>query len=106
MDTQRTKTIFSRLLAGAMALLTLSTAAFAADSTWWNDAWTTRKQITIDTTAAAGNITEPIGGATVLLRFSEGNWPTGAKPDFSDLRFVADDDKTLLPFHIDRKSVV
>ena len=105
MDTQRTKTIFSRLLASAMALLTLSTAAFAADSTWWNDAWTTRKQITIDTTAAAGNITEPIGGATVLLRFSEGNWPTGAKPDFSDLRFVADDDKTLLPFHIEKLNV-
>ena len=95
----RTKTLFPKLL---IALFTLCASAFAEKQTWWNEAWTTRKQITIDTSAAAGNVTEPIGGATVLLRLFEGNWPTGAKEDLSDLRFVAEDDKTVLPFHVEK----
>ena len=95
----RTKTLFPQLL---IALLALCASAFAEKQTWWNEEWTTRKAITIDTSAAAGNVTEPIGGATVLLRLFEGNWPLGAKEDLSDLRFVAEDDKTVLPFHVEK----
>ena len=85
-----------------LVLLTLCTSALAESQTWWNDAWTTRKSITIDTTAAAGNVTDAIGGSTVLLRLFDGNWPTGAKEDLSDVRFVAADDKTALPFHVEK----
>ncbi len=106
MDTQRTKTLFSILLAAASLLLMLVCTTLAeekkASQTWWKDEFTQRKPITIDTTAAAGNISEPIGGATVLLRFFEGNWPLGAKDDLSDLRFVAEDDKTALASHIEK----
>ncbi|MEI9898607.1 MAG: DUF2341 domain-containing protein [Chthoniobacter sp.] len=41
--------------------------------------------------------------AVVLVRLHEGNFQFGsARDDASDLRFVAADDKTLLPFHIEK----
>jgi biopolymer transport protein ExbB len=84
-----------------VAILLLCASSRAAD-TWWNEAWKSRKKITIDTTQAAGNISEPIGGATILLRLYEANYPATAKEDLGDLRFVAADDKTVLPHHIEK----
>jgi biopolymer transport protein ExbB len=73
---------------------------------WWNPEWTIRKKITVDTTAAGGNITEPVGAATaVLLRLSDNNFQFDAESahdDGSGLRFVADDDKTVLPYQIEK----
>jgi biopolymer transport protein ExbB len=83
------------------ALLAFCTCAQAKDK-WWDAAWSARRSITIDTTTTGANITEPIGGATVLLRFFDANYPSGAKDDLSDLRFVATDGKTLLPFHVEK----
>ena len=92
------------LLRSILTLLAifLLCATSAAGDTWWNEAWKTRKKITVDTTQSAGNISEPIGGSTVLLRLYEGNYPTTAKEDLSDLRFVTADDKTVLPHHIEK----
>ena len=70
---------------------------------WWNEEWTGRKPIRIDTSAAGASITDPIGSAPVLLRLHAGNYKFElAKEDGSDLRFVAGDDRTPLPFQIEK----
>jgi biopolymer transport protein ExbB len=49
------------------------------------------------------SIDEPIGTATILVRLHDGNYQFAAgKPDGSDIRFVAADDKSPLAFHIER----
>jgi biopolymer transport protein ExbB len=69
--------------------------------TWWDKKWTVRKQITVDTSAAA--IADPIGRAAVLVRLHDGTFQfLAAKDDGGDIRFVAVDDKTLLPYHVER----
>ena len=84
---------------GIVAALSLSSPA----SAWWNDDWQLRKKITIDASASGANITDPIGGAAVLLRLHVGNFRFGAaKEDGGDLRFIAADDKTPLKFHIEK----
>jgi biopolymer transport protein ExbB len=71
--------------------------------TWWDKQWTMRKQITIDTSAAGVAISEPIGKAAVLVRLYDGNFQfLSAKDDGGDIRFVASDDKTPLPYHVER----
>ncbi|HWV51684.1 DUF2341 domain-containing protein [Pseudorhodoplanes sp.] len=62
-----------------------------------------RKQITVDTSSTGANITDPIGSVPLLLRLHVGNFRfASAKPDGSDLRFVAGDDKTPLKHHIEK----
>ncbi len=69
----------------------------------WDEKFIVRKKITLDTSATGTPIAEPIGGATVLVRLHDGNFVfESAKEDGSDLRFLAADDKTLLPFHIEK----
>ena len=103
MDIARNKTaIFTRTLLGIAALLAFCTSAFAGE-TWWDKAWTSRKKITVDASASGANITEPIGGAVVLLRLYDATFNLGlAKDDLGDLRFVAEDDKTVLPHHVEK----
>ena len=68
---------------------------------WWNSEWTLRKQITLD--PAAAGITDSTGPVPVLVRLSDGNFKfSSAQSDGSDLRFIADDDKTPLAFHIEK----
>ena len=76
----------------------------AVSQAWWNNDWNYRKEITLDLSPAGANITESISDFPVLLRLHSGNFPyfTDAKPDGSDLRIVAGDDKTPLQFHIER----
>lgn len=70
---------------------------------WWDGDWPLRKLITVDTTATGVPISEPIGSAPVLLRLHDGDFRFSyAKPDGTDLRFVAADDKTLLAYHIEK----
>ncbi len=78
--------------------------AISADAgAWWNEQWTVRKKITLDTTAAGGAISEPVGTATVLVRLYEGNFQFGtARDDGSDIRFIAADDKTPLKYHVEK----
>jgi biopolymer transport protein ExbB len=68
---------------------------------WWDEAWTLHKKITLDTQASG--VTVDTVMVPVLVRLSSGNFDfLSAKEDGSDIRFVAEDDKTLLPFHIER----
>ncbi len=95
----KTNRIFFSLL---VALLGSSLFANAADD-WWNREWTARKPITIDTGKTGVEITEPAGTALVLLRLHQGNFNFGAaREDGGDLRFVAEDGKTLLDHQIEK----
>lgn len=86
-----------RLLILALCALLLPLSANA----WWDAAWTERKKITLDT-AAAGIATELVE-VPVLLRLSTGSFDFLAiNPDGSDIRFVAEDDQTVLPHRIER----
>jgi biopolymer transport protein ExbB len=87
------------VLALMAGLLLLPVAARA----WWNEEWTARTPIKIDTSATGANVTDPIGDAPVLVRLHAGNFKfDAAKEDGSDLRFVLGDDKTPLGFHMER----
>ena len=92
---------FPRPILFLLVLVATCGAAGAKDK-WWDDAWTARKSITVDASPTGANITEPIGGATVLIRLFQANYPSTAKEDLSDLRFVTEDNKTLLPFHVEK----
>jgi biopolymer transport protein ExbB len=92
----------SRVFLAAACAAVLALAPRAARA-WWNDEWKGRKQFTIDTSAAGGNVTQPIGATTLLVRLHVGNFKfDAAKEDGSDLRFVAADDKTPLKHHVEK----
>jgi biopolymer transport protein ExbB len=91
-----------RLLLVGLSLLALASTA-SASSSWWNGEWTLRKKIVLDTGATGAGLTEAVEGAPVLIRLFDANFRfANAQPDGSDLRFVADDGKTLLPYHIEK----
>jgi len=91
---------FSSGLAGLAAAAT-SGAGEAAP--WWDQEWTIRKQVTIEGGSGGAGLSEPVTDPAVLVRLVEGDYSFGlAKEDGSDLRFVAADGKTLLPFHLER----
>jgi biopolymer transport protein ExbB len=70
---------------------------------WWNDQWTLRKKISIDTGPSGASVSDPIGTMPVLVRLHVGNFRFGsAKEDGGDLRFVASDDKTPLKHHVEK----
>lgn len=71
---------------------------------WWNDEWNFRKEITLDLSGSGANITGSPADVPVLLRLHLGNFGYFAdtKPDGSDLRLVAGDEKTPLKFHVER----
>jgi biopolymer transport protein ExbB len=81
-------------------LLLLPSLCFA----WWNDEWNFRKEISLDLTSAGGDIAATATDVPVLLRLSLANFQYfgDVKPDGSDLRVVAGDDKTPLKFHVER----
>jgi biopolymer transport protein ExbB len=82
-----------------LSVLSLPCAALA----WWNDEWTIRKKITLDTTPTGSAIADPIGTTALLIRLHDGDFQfANAKDDGGDIRFVAEDDKTLLPYHIEK----
>lgn len=100
-------TTFLRLPAMLAVILTFLPVAGSAagggggkpEGPWWDTAWTARKSLEVKP-ADAGR---PEGAATVLVRLHEGNFPfTSLKEDGSDLRVLADDHKTELPFHLER----
>ena len=69
----------------------------------WNADWTKRVRINLNTTADGLPLNGAVDAMPVLVRLHTGNFPfVDAKPDGSDLRFVAADDKTPLKFHIEK----
>ena len=70
---------------------------------WWNDDWTARKAITLNTASDGADLKEGLANVPVLVRLHTGNFDfTGVKADGADLRFIAEDDKTPLKFHIEK----
>jgi biopolymer transport protein ExbB len=86
----------------AVLIFSLAANATAAEG-WWNKAWTARKPVTVDTGKTGFSMADPAGTALVLLRLHQGNFNFGAaREDGSDLRFVAEDGKTLLDHQIEK----
>ena len=86
-----------------LTLLALWSLVAPAAQARWDESFTLRKKVTLDTTASGTPIATAIGPATVLVRLHDGNFQfESAKEDGSDLRFIADDDRTPLAFHIEK----
>lgn len=75
-----------------------------AAQAWWHDDWAFRKQLSIDTSPAAGDIAGSVTETQILVRLHTGNFAyfLDVKPNGEDLRFVDGDDKTPLKYHIER----
>ncbi|MEX1118764.1 MAG: DUF2341 domain-containing protein, partial [Terrimicrobiaceae bacterium] len=86
-----------------LVAMVFSISSATAASSWWDKEWSGRKPFTVDTTTEGGAIKDEIGNTVVLLRLHQGNFPFEAsREDGSDLRFVSGDDKTPLPFHVEK----
>jgi biopolymer transport protein ExbB len=82
-----------------LSLLALPAIAQA----WWNKDWTQRTQVTLNTSAQGVPTQQVTNGLAVPVRLHSGNFDfVGAKPDGSDLRVIAADDKTPLKFWVER----
>lgn len=69
----------------------------------WNADWAARKKISIN----AQGLSEPVSNAQVVVRLHSGNFDfTSVNVDGSDLRFVAQDDKTELKYYIEKFDAV
>ena len=65
--------------------------------------WKQRAKISLNTSAEGVPIAGAVGSVPILIRLHTGNFAfPDAKPDGTDLRFVAADDKTALKFHIEK----
>lgn len=70
---------------------------------WWNKDWKERTEVELNTSPAGVETKEAVSSLAVPLRLHTGNFDfLAAKPDGSDLRVLAGDDKTPLKFWIER----
>lgn len=90
----------------AMAvLMVLMLSALAAPSAhaWWDAKWQQRMKIQFNTTTEGANLKENLSDVPVLVRLHAGNFSfSSSKADGSDLRFVGNDDKAPLKYHIEK----
>ena len=69
----------------------------------WNAEWPNRQKISIN----AAGITQPVSQPSVVVRLHSGNFDfTGVNVDGSDVRFIAQDDKTELKFYMEKFDAV
>lgn len=74
---------------------------------WWNEDFSHRTRVTLNTTAQGVETKEALQGMVVPVRLHAGNFDfLSAKPDGADLRVVAADDKTPLKLWIERFDAV
>jgi biopolymer transport protein ExbB len=75
-----------------------------AQASWWNNDWKYRKELQLDLSSGGADIAGSVQDVPVLVRLSLGNFSyfNDTKPDGSDFRFLAADDKTPLKFHIEK----
>jgi biopolymer transport protein ExbB len=84
-------------------LILLPTIALA----WWNNDWKQRTAVTLNTSSAGVPVQDTQSNVAVPVRLHSGNFDfLAAKPDGSDLRVLAADDKTPLKFWIERYDAV
>jgi len=86
------------------ALLTVLVPVVALAASWWNNDWKYRKEIGFDTTSSGADVAGSLQNLPVLVRLSLANFSyfNDSKPDGSDFRIVAGDDKTPLKFHFEK----
>ena len=84
-----------------MTALAVGVLAPAVALAWWNDDWSERRKISLDSSAVG--VTERIERAPTLVRLHGGVLDfSKVKPDGSDLRFMSGNDRTPLNYHIER----
>jgi len=71
---------------------------------WWNPDWSSRKALTVNTTAAGVDVQSELHDVPVLVRLHGGNFPQflNVKDGGADFRFVAGDDQTPLKYHVEK----
>ena len=71
---------------------------------WWNEDWSERSTISINTTPTGANLSGPLNETSVLLRLHAGNFPgfLTVRDGGADLRLIAADDLTSLKYHVER----
>lgn len=85
-----------RVLVSLLALL-LCTFSLSSHA-WWNNEWTSRKKVTLNSHVAGEVVDAPI-----LIRLHTGNFDFfSANDDGGDLRVIAADDATELKFNIEK----
>ena len=91
------------LLAIGAALIPMAASA----ATWWNNDWKYRKEISLDLSPTGADVAGTPLEVPVLIRLSLANFSyfNDTKPDGSDFRIVAGDDKTPLKFHFEKYDV-
>lgn len=90
------------ILLCTLCLLLLPRPSMAGEASWWNDDWSYRKPITLDTTPKGGNIAQPVGRMPLLIRLHPGNFQfDGVAKNGADVRFVGPDGKTPLNYQIE-----
>jgi len=93
----------NRLSSLRTAALLIAACLPMAAQAWWDAAWSQRTRITLNTGAEGVETREALTQVAVPVRLHSGNFDfVAAKPDGSDLRVVAGDDKTPLPFRVER----
>lgn len=77
-------------------------------SAWWNEQWPYRVPISVDTSITGANLTESQTDIPVLVRLHVGNFQDFflLKEDLSDIRFIANDDKTPLKYAVESFDLV
>lgn len=88
------------LIAFVFSLMSVFSSLALAE---WNADWTARKKISIETQT----ITDSVSMVPVVVRLHSGNFDfTATNIDGSDLRFIAQDDKTELKFYVEKFDAV
>jgi len=87
-----------------LVLAALLAPALALAASWWNNDWKYRKEIGFDLSPAGADIAATPQDVPVLVRLSLANFSyfNDTKPDGSDFRVLAGDDKTPLKFHFEK----
>ena len=69
----------------------------------WNDAWTVRQKVSINAVGITQAVTQPL----VVMRLHSGNFDfASVNVDGSDIRFIAQDDKTELKYFVEKFDAV
>ncbi|MGR8919605.1 MAG: DUF2341 domain-containing protein [Gammaproteobacteria bacterium] len=84
----------------AVCVMLGATAAKA----WWNNDWSQRQQLILNTTPAGVALQSPVADVPVLVRLHAGNFPhfLNVRDGGVDFRFVDGDDLTPLAYHVER----
>ncbi|MBC7995273.1 MAG: DUF2341 domain-containing protein, partial [Rhizobacter sp.] len=87
----------------AFALVLVCLLASGVSNAAWNAEWKQRTKLGLNTATDGAATTAAVDTVPVLVRLHTGNFAfVEAKPDGSDLRFIAADDKTPLKHHIEK----